>query len=584
MTESEPSGQSTTESARPATPATLPRVMTAEERAAQRRRNQTYWMVALAVGMGLFFLLLPYFYRAHYNFLLWAEGFMERIFATSFLSGKFPALTETPKPLWNLFWLLSSLPNRLYLFIVIMIGVVFYLFLDVSRRLTGSIGYGIVASLVAVFGYKDVLNLFLNGNWTVPMMLLGLLFLGGLLSRRWGLAAAAIGLAGLIRPESWFLAAYLLFYIVFLREKLRWFHFLPLLAPLLWAYYDFRLSGDWLFSYRSTAAYAFVTGLSGVNLVNFWPRLVPDVLEATGVVVPLLALVGIALRAANIARTTRERKALTVLLDPLLATALLPLIASWLMSIQGNIIVMRRFFYFSLALFALYAVLLPFELVRWRKVANRRLVIALACAPVVLVGLVRAPTVIRDSWRETRVTESKMAAIVGLCEEVARPLVDLNKYKHVLIPFRRQAQFRAFLTDSVIKKLISYRELSLAVTSTQYAMMGEPVEVPPGSPPGIRGLVESKKQFVDFLPALALWVPDDERHFIDAFAFDDPDYFHRNYIDKGRYGFRIIGSALDSLGLIYDVREITPDMIRAVYPPGESLPPLHYELKKDPER
>ncbi|MEO0109011.1 MAG: hypothetical protein ABIK62_07585, partial [candidate division WOR-3 bacterium] len=58
------------------------------------------------------------------------------------------------------------------------------------------------------------------------------------------------------------------------------------------------------------------------------------------------------------------------------------------------------------------------------------------------------------------------------------------------------------------------------------------------------------------------WIPDDEMHYIDAFSFDDPEYFHHNYIDHERYAFRIIGSALDSLGLIYDVREIEPEMIR----------------------
>jgi len=539
-------------------------------------------MIAFAVGMALFFLILPMLYRAHYNFLLWAEGFMERTFATSFLTGKYPALTEAPKPLWNMFWLLSSLPNRLYLFVVIMIGVVFYLFLDVSRRLTGSIGYGIAASLVTVFGFKDVLSLFLNGNWTIPIMILGLLFLSAVLNRRWTVAVVAIGLAGLIRPECWFLAVYLLIYIVYMREPVKWFYYLPLLAPFIWAYFDYRISGDWLFTYRSTAAYAFVTGLSGVNLVTFWPRLVPDILEATGIVIPLLAIAGIVIRAINRAQESRDRKTLAVLFDPLLVTTLLPLIASWAMSVQGNIIVMRRFFFFSASLLVLYALILPFEFVRRRKVANRRLIIVLACAPVILVGLVRMPVIVRDCYRETRVTESKMAAIVGLCEEVARPIVDLSKYKYVFIPFRRQAQFRAFLSDSVVKKLISYRELSLAVTSTQYAMMGEPYEPPSGSPQSIRDLIESKKQFVDFLPALALWVPDDERHYIDAFAFDDKDYFHRNYIDKGRYGFRIIGAALDSLGLIYDVREITSEMIKAVYPPGESLPPLRYEISPEP--
>jgi hypothetical protein len=546
-------------------------------------RNQLILALAFAAAMGILLLLLPTIYRAHTEYLLWSEGFMEQAFARSFLSGHFEKLIETPKPLWNMFWLLSPFPNRLFLLIVIMIAVVFFLFPYLSRKLTGSVVFGVVASLVTFFGFRDALGLMLEGSWILPVILLGLIFLLAVLSKRWGWATVAVGLSGLIRPESWLLAIFLIVLIAVNRERLKWYHFVPLLAPLFWAWYDYRISGDWLYSYRNTAAYAVLTGVPSVDFISFWPRLIPDIIESTGIIALLYAVAGIIIRARNIAHEAKERKTLAVLFDPLFAVTLLPLIAAWIMSIQGNLIIMRRFFFLSIGLMAFYAVLLPYEISRARKVANRNFLIGAIWLPLILVALVRLPGISRDVHRGMKVTEAKMAAIVGLCEEITKPVADLSEYRSIFIPFRRYAQFTTFLSDSIARKFISYREVSLAVTSTQLALLDEVPEPPPGSPQFLKDLVLSRKQFADYLPALALWVPDDEVHYIDAFSFDDPDYFHKNYIDHGRYAFRIIGSALDSLGLIYDVREIEPGSVQDLLAPAsEPAPELPYRVEDQP--
>ena len=562
----------------------------------ERRRKRIIQMCVIAGLMGLFFLILPMLYRAHYDYLLWSEGFMERAFAKSFLSGHYEKLIEAPKPLWNMFWLLAELPNRLYLLIVIMIAGVFLLFQFVSEKVSGSVAPGIIAALLTVFAFQEVLVLFLNGSWTIPYLLFGLLFLLALLAKRWIWATVAIGLAGLIRPESWLLAVFLLCYIRHNREPLRWLHFLPLAAPFLWAFYDYRVSGDWLYSFKTTAAYAILTGLPGTNLLTFWPRLIADTADSTGVILLLYAVAGIVVRARNTARETKKRKALAVLSDPLLAVTLLPLIAAWIMSVQGNLIVMRRFFYLSISLLAFYAVLLGWEILKRQKLSHRVLVASAIAAPILLIGLFRLPGTFRDGLRNVKVTEAKMAAIPGLAEQLLsmaetpapspddpNPSPPLDKYKQVFIPFRRYAQFRAFTNEAIASKFLSYREVSLAVTSTQHALMGEEIEPPAGSPTFVRELMTSGKRFADYLPALAVWIPDDEMHYIDAFSFDDPEYFHKNYIDHGRYGFRIIGSALDSLGLIYEVREISPEQIQTIIPPGEETPPEPtYRIEEPP--
>jgi hypothetical protein len=55
--------------------------------------------------------------RTNYPFTLsvsdLGEGFMERAYGKAFLTGYLQKLIETPKPLWSLFWLLGSTPNKL---------------------------------------------------------------------------------------------------------------------------------------------------------------------------------------------------------------------------------------------------------------------------------------------------------------------------------------------------------------------------------------------------------------------------------------------------------------------------------------
>jgi hypothetical protein len=531
--------------------------------------------VALIFGalMAVVYMVLPAIYKAHYEYLFWAEGFIERAYSLSFLTGNLGKLIGIPSPLWNLFWLLGRLPNQLLLLVGLLVGGIFALFPLVSWKLSKSALPGILAALLMTFGFKDVLEPMTQGSWIVPYILLGLILVLALYSRRFGWATLAVGLTGLFRPDAWFLAVFLLIYIAFRRERLKWYYFLPLLAPLLWMLYDFRISGDWMFSYRSSVAYAALTGVTGSSFANFWRIILPQVVSSTGILVLLYALVGIVARARNVAREAKGSKLWAILLDPLLAVALVPFIGYWLLSLPGNITVMGRFVALSAAAFALFALLLPYELFRSRPIANRGVVIGAVWLPLLLVGLVRMPTIGRDVHRSLKITESKMAAIEALSETVKKPVADLEQYKFIFVPLQRYAQFNYFLGDELAQKLLSYREVSLAVMSTQAAYSeGYVPEPPKGSPEFLKREMQGEWRFADFLPALALWIPDDAQQYLNAFAFDDPDYFRKNYIDQRRYGFRIIGEALDSLGLVYDCRDLSPEQIR-VLPQPDTLEP-----------
>jgi len=558
--------QETRPTAASATPADKPRPAALAEKLPIARS------VVFGAVMTILYFVIPAIFKAHYEYLFWGEGFMERAYGMSFLTGNLHKLIETPKPLWSLFWLLGRTPNQLLILVGLMVGGIFTLFPLVSWKLSRSVLPGMLASLLLVFGCKDVLELLMQGSWVIPYVLLGLIFVLALYSRRFGWAALAVGLAGLFRPDAWFLAVFLLVYVAWRRERMKWYYFLPLLAPFLWMYYDHRISGDWLFTYKMTVAYAVLTGVPGTSFVSFWRVMLPDLVLSTGVLVLLYALAGIVFRARNLVREAKGSKFLAVAFDPLFAVSLVPILGYWLLSLQGNITIMARFVFLSAGLLALYALMLPIEILRHRAVANRGVVIGAVWLPLLLVGLVRVPTVGRDVQRYLKITESKMAAVEGLCDVVNKSFAASDQYKFIIVPLRRYAQFGQFLGDELAQKLISYREVSLATISTQTASAeGYAPEPPKGSPEFLKRLMQGEWRFADFMPSLALWIPDDEQRYIDAFAFDEPDYFRKNYIDHGRYGFRIVAEALDSLGLVYDVRDLAPEQIRVL--PQDSLNP-----------
>lgn len=528
--------------------------------------------VVFGAVMATVYFVIPALFKAHYEYLFWSEGFMERAYGMSLLTGNLHKLIETPKPLWSLFWLLGRTPNQLLILLGLMVGGIFTLFPLVSWKLSRSVLPGMLASLLLVFGCQGVLDLMMQGSWMIPYILLGLVFVLALYSRRFGWAALAVGLAGLFRPDAWFLAVFLLVYVGWRRERLKWYYFLPLLAPFLWLYYDHRISGDWMFTYKMTVAYAVLTGVPGTNFVNFWRVMLPDMVLSTGVLMLLYALAGIVFRARNLVREAKGSKFLAVALDPLFAVSLLPIFGYWLLSLQGDITIMARFVFLSAGLLAFYALMLPIEIFRRRQIANRGVIIGAIWLPLLLVGLVRMPMVGREVQRNLKITESKMAAVEGLCNVVNKSFADADQYRFIFVPLRRYAQFGQFLNDDLAQKLISYREVSLATISTQLAYTeGYAPEPPKAGPDFLKRLMQGGWGFGDFMPSLALWIPDDEQHYIDAFAFDEPDYFRKNYIDHGRYGFRVVGEALDSLGLIYDVRDLAPEQIRVL--PPDSLNP-----------
>jgi hypothetical protein len=151
----------------------------------------------------------------------------------------------------------------------------------------------------------------------------------------------------------------------------------------------------------------------------------------------------------------------------------------------------------------------------------------------------RVWTFIVRQERDSMIEVSKMHALRELGAQLLGMKQTLGSYRHIFVPSRRTALLRSLTSESTASRFLTYQEVTRAVK---------------------RG----GKAFAEFLPALAIWIPDDEAGYLDAFSFDEPEYFHRNYIDHERYAFRIIGAVADSLGLVYEVRELSPKEIRSL--------------------
>jgi hypothetical protein len=510
--------------------------------------------LAAAVVLILLFALLPGWLGIEYQYMVSPEQFNGQGFARSFWAGTHVRIVETPKPLWSLFWLLLPRSGWSYSVIAVLFGLLGVLMLRISVQLTDSLLPGACALLVTVTGIKVLPELLLAGSWTLPNMILGLLLISAVLDERWALASVLTLLLGLLRPENWVFAP-VVAALGSRRQRFgRWYLVIPFLAPLLWALYDFRMSGDPFFSYGVTASYAMFTGLEGTDFAGFWPRLAPEIVYNLGYVILGYGLFGLILRMVNRVRAADRNRFRTVVLDPLLAVAIYPILLSWLASLLGSTVAMCRFFFLSIAGLILAGALLPFELARLLPQPALRKASLVLLLPLVVAALGRAPAVVRDTSQSLQAMKTGQLAVRGLAESVKNTVRDWDSYRFVFIPTRRYGYFRALLGDEIARKFISYREVSfaLAADDEERAQCRDT-------------LLSRPRQLRAFLPALALWVPNDEIHYLTMFAFDNPELEGKSYTigndTSGVYGFRLLGKSsaggeLAHEGTFYDVREL----------------------------
>jgi hypothetical protein len=469
--------------------------------------------IALPLAAALMALLIPSVMHLDRGYLLAGSGYTMRTLAEGLLTGRFHRTFETPKPLWDCFWLLSRRPGDLYALLAVLTGVLVLVLLLLSDQVYRSVIPGALSSLLILFALREYLEMFLSGSWILPYLILILLALYWYLRNRMTWFWVALLVSGLIRPESWMLAGGFIVLSV-IRRRFRFVSLLPLLAPLLWAVYDWRISGNPLYSFQVTQDYSYFTKVVPTSFIGFWPTIDKDLVATAGI--PLL-IVGVAGLVVRLARKRVEN----ILTDPVLIFIFLPLLLTWLLTLKAHLFVMARFFPASLVLVVFSAFSLPYA--RLKK--KRRLEFGVLLALPLVLGAFRAPSVVNRL--STSFTSQVRASRTVKQEADYLAQCDLSPYQKLFIPSRRYAEFYQLLGESCYARLVSYRELNRLATTAQ----------------GLAAL----------LPSLAIWVNDDELKYPPIFQQLEGGQSYAISMKKEKIGFQfeLLHQTAEPGGYIY---------------------------------
>jgi hypothetical protein len=478
-------------------------------------RRTLYVALAFSAALTITMLLLPGIFHVDWNNMLAPTSWLERTTAEGALTGHYHHAFETPRPLWDLFWMLIPYPAFYYPLLALLVGTFSLLLILVSGQVFKSAIPGMLGSLLFIFCFPENLTNFMTGGWNIAFLVLALLALYCYQRNQTVRFVIVLLFAGLIRPESWMIAGYVLLLHVF-RKRFKPVLLVPLLAPVLWAVYDWRLSGNPLFSYRATHDYAWFSGLIPTSFLAYWPTIVREFKDQSGIPLLLLGVAGMIYWLV----TRRERN---LLLNPILIFTFVPLLFSWLTTLKGDIYVMGRFFPVSLLLLTISTFFIPYSL----PPRKRRTTFYVFLLLPVLLGAIQAPFV----FRETPKSLATRARTAVISEDDAGYLktVDISKYRRIFIPVRQYATFYQLLGDRYYDKLVGYRELNRMATSG--------------------------KDFAAMLPALAVWITGDELGF--------PQIFSELYKGKTvsvtlegenlRFDFVLLHQTAEEGGYIYEV-------------------------------
>ncbi|MCS7249318.1 MAG: hypothetical protein NZ608_00090 [candidate division WOR-3 bacterium] len=354
-------------------------------------------------------------------------------------------LSETPKPLVAFFFYFFSPPFN-YLLVSFLISLSFFYFLKISENFTGSFFTGLFSFLYAFLFFEDSWQNLLSVYWVflyIPLMIIGFYYF--LIKNYWKYGILNL-LAGLIRPESWFIAVIFLFLSFFRKERKSIFLFLPFLAPLIWFFFDLRAFSNPFYSFVITARYPIITGIPLVKPEEFFLIVFKDLSNQTGWLFWIISFLVLILIIFF------QRKKLKNYLD-LLMIVVSPFIFYFFLSFRGGVLPMRRFFLLSLFflsffLFHIFDIFLEKKSVKFLLQTILFLFLFFINFPI---------DKIRDVKWNLKDEEEKMIALETSVPLIKNFLLNL-KPKYLIVPFRRKAIFEYYFSE-IKENLESFREI-----------------------------------------------------------------------------------------------------------------------------
>ncbi len=355
-------------------------------------------------------------------------------------------LPETPKPLIAFLSYLFP-PFFNYLFISLLISLGFFYFLKISEYFSNSFFTGLLAFLYAFFLFEDSWQNLLTGYWVfiyIPVMIIVIYYFLIKDYLKYGILNL---FAGLIRPDSWFVAIIFLLLTFFWKEKKnRFLLFLPFLAPIIWLFFDYRAFSNPFYSFIITARYPIITGIPLIKPKDFFGIVLRDISNQTGWLFLIISFLAIILIIYS------QRKSLKNYLI-LLTIIFSPFVFYFFLSFRGGVLPMRRFFLLSLFFLAFFLFHL-FDIFLKKKISKSLL-------PTILflfLFFINFPVnKIQEIKWNLKDEEEKIIAIETSIPVIKNYFLSL-KPKYLIIPFRRKVLFEYYLPEAK-EKLESFREI-----------------------------------------------------------------------------------------------------------------------------
>lgn len=311
---------------------------------------------------------------------------------------------ETPKPLTTL---RAALGEQLFYWSGVMLFSLTPVFLGrLSRRLYGTRIVGVGAVVLLLLANKYFLpEAVLSGYWPLSYLGLMALVLYSFAVGRYGASVGAVAVAGLIRPDAWGYALFLLA-TIYVTDRDRWraVYLTSLLAMPAWLLFDVLLAGDPLYSLSTTRRYQGLMGLETVSPATYLPELFSSVSGAYSAPLVVAGVLGLGLALLRARGDEQRFRALGVLAG----LVFLPLLGYWGLSAYGDGYLLHvRFFVLPLCLLLFSALLLPLEGLRlwthWNGSRANQATWEKGVASLVLLLILAGGWLHKDGW--TRTTE-----------------------------------------------------------------------------------------------------------------------------------------------------------------------------------
>jgi hypothetical protein len=419
--------------------------------------------VAAGVAAGVLYLLLPAALGLDYRLL--APKGPYQLMWLNLLGANYRIQLETPKPLMVVLSGVLGSGAVFYSVVCAMVGLSVAALIRLGRSITGSHWPGLIAA-VAVFAFRAGLVGWAFVGGTEPFHLALVLsalvaFAGG----RLRLATLIILAACLLRPEAWPLAPLPLLWGFLARRRFSPLSLLPFSAPFVWVVFDRAMTGDWLYSLHLTSYYRIASGIPVATGNEFWTSMPAELVDVAGAIPLLVGFVGLIVWVWRCARPrpapvaiTREAPARPAwLLATVVGLALLlPLIASWVISLFGHVVQMGRFQYPSAVLLVLISTSAPFLLASGH--APRWLMLALGVSAAVALSTFDPKEHVR-AIRIARRDKVRAAAYDPIADTLKHLVAD-GAADVTVVSARRLDYFAKLLGQQYSWKLRSVREVT----------------------------------------------------------------------------------------------------------------------------